>query len=61
MQIAASSQQQLAGVSQVAVAMDNIREASVQNVAGVKRTEAAARSMNELSQKLGALVEKYRS
>jgi methyl-accepting chemotaxis protein len=59
MQIAASSQQQLAGVSQVALAMESIKKASAQNAAGVKETEAAAQSMNELSRKLGALVQKY--
>jgi methyl-accepting chemotaxis protein len=60
MQIAASSQQQLVGVSQVALAMENIKEASTQNATVVRQTEAAARSMTELSLKLGALVERYR-
>jgi methyl-accepting chemotaxis protein len=61
MQIAASSQQQLAGVSQVALAMENIKQASVQNAASVKHTESAAQSMSELSQKLGSLAKTYRS
>jgi methyl-accepting chemotaxis protein len=61
MQIAASSQQQLVGVSQVAMAMENIKQASTQNATGVRQTEAAARSMTELSQKLGALVQRYRA
>jgi methyl-accepting chemotaxis protein len=55
-QIAASSQQQMAGMDQVALAMDNIKQASVQNVAGTKQAETAARSLNELGQRLGALV-----
>jgi len=61
MQIAASSQQQLAGVSQVALAMENIKQASVQNAASVKHTESAAQSMSELSQKLGSLAKIYRA
>jgi methyl-accepting chemotaxis protein len=60
-QIAASSQQQLAGVSQVAVAMDSIKQASAQNAAGVKEIEAAAQSMTGLGEKLGALVQRYRT
>lgn len=59
-QIAASSQQQLAGVSQVALAMEAIKQASAQNAAGVKRAEAAAKSVNELGQKLKTLVQRYR-
>ncbi|HLY57472.1 MAG TPA: HAMP domain-containing methyl-accepting chemotaxis protein, partial [Stellaceae bacterium] len=60
MQIAASSQQQLIGVSQVALAMENIRQASAQNAAGIKRAETAARSVNELGQKLREMVRQYR-
>jgi methyl-accepting chemotaxis protein len=61
MQIAASTQQQLTGVSQVAVAMESIKDASVQNAEGVKLTEAAAKDLNELSVQLEALVRKYQS
>jgi methyl-accepting chemotaxis protein len=59
MQIAASSQQQLIGTDQVAIAMENIREASLQNVAGTKQAEAAAQSLHELGQRLKRLVEQY--
>jgi methyl-accepting chemotaxis protein len=55
-QIAASSQQQIAGMDQVALAMDNIKQASVQNVAGTKQAETAAHSLHELGQKLATLV-----
>lgn len=61
MQIAASSQQQLAGVSQVASAMESIRQASAQNSAGIQRAEMVARNMSELSQKLRAMVGRYQS
>ena len=59
-QIAASSQQQMVGMDQVALAMENIKQASVQNVAGTKQAETAAHSLHELGQKLKQLVEMYR-
>jgi len=59
-QIAASSQQQVAGMEQVALAMENIKQASVQNVAGTKQAEVAAQSLHELGQKLKQLVEQYK-
>ncbi|MDA8108099.1 MAG: methyl-accepting chemotaxis protein, partial [Betaproteobacteria bacterium] len=51
-QIAASSQQQIVGMEQVALAMENIKQASLQNVAGTKQTEAAAQNLHELGQRL---------
>jgi len=58
-QIAASSQQQLAGVSQVTVAMDSIKQASAQNASGVKQVEVAARNVTELGQKLRNVIQKF--
>jgi len=58
-QIAASSQQQLVGVDQVASAMESIRQASTQNVDSAKQLEAAARNLKDLGQKLKQLVERY--
>jgi methyl-accepting chemotaxis protein len=55
-QIAASSQQQMVGMDQVALAMDNIKQASAQNVAGTRQAEAAARQLHELGQRLSALT-----
>jgi methyl-accepting chemotaxis protein len=60
MQIAASAQQQLAGMDQVALAMQNINQASTQNVASTRQAETAAHSLQELGQKLKRLVEQYR-
>ena len=57
-QIAASSQQQVVGMDQVALAMESIKQASTQNVAGTKQVETAARNLNELGQKLKQLVER---
>ncbi|MHB8743447.1 MAG: CHASE3 domain-containing protein [Sulfuricaulis sp.] len=59
-QIAASSQQQLVGMDQVALAMGNIKQASTQNMAGTKQAETSAHSLHELGQKLKQLLERYR-
>ncbi len=47
-QIAASSQQQLVGMDQVAGAMENIKQASAQNVASARQLEVSARNLNDL-------------
>jgi len=59
-QIAASSQQQQAGMDQVALAMENIKQATTQNVAGTRQAETAAHNLNELGQKLKGIVEQYK-
>lgn len=58
-QIAASSQQQLIGMDQVAAAMENIKQASTQNVASAKQLESAARGLNDVGQQLRQLVANY--
>lgn len=58
-QIAASAQQQLVGMDQVALAMENIKQASVQNVASTKQAESAARNLHSLGQRLKQLVDRY--
>jgi methyl-accepting chemotaxis protein len=60
LQIAASSQQQLVGTDQVALAMENIKQASAQNVAGTKQAETAAHNLHALGQKLKELVVQYK-
>jgi len=55
-QIAASSQQQMVGMDQVALAMENIKQASLQNVAGTRQAETAAHSLHELGQQLGSMI-----
>jgi methyl-accepting chemotaxis protein len=55
-QIAASSQQQMIGMDQVALAMENIKQASVQNVSGTRQAEVAAQSLHELGQKLSEMI-----
>ena len=59
-QIAASSQQQMVGMDQVALAMENIKQASMQNVSGTRQAELAAQSLHELGQKLRQLAEQYK-
>jgi myosin heavy subunit len=55
-QIAASSHQQMVGMDQVAMAMDNIKQASAQNAAGAKQAEGAAQSLHDLGRKLISMV-----
>ncbi|MHB1657619.1 MAG: CHASE3 domain-containing protein [Burkholderiales bacterium] len=55
-QIAASSQQQMVGMDQVALAMESIKQASVQNVAGTRQAEIAAQGLHELGQRLALLI-----
>ena len=58
-QIAASAQQQSVGMDQVALAMQNINQASVQNVASTQQTEQAAKNLDALGRKLRQLVEQF--
>ncbi len=60
MQIAASSQQQLVGMDQMTLAMESIKQASMQNVDGARQLEEAARNVSDLGQKLKQLVEQYK-
>lgn len=59
-QIAVSAQQQLVGMDQAVLAIQNIREASTQNVASTRQTEDAAQKLHEMGMRLKALVEQYR-
>jgi methyl-accepting chemotaxis protein len=60
-QILVSARQQQAGVDQVAVAMQNIHQASTQNMASTRQVERAAQDLNELAGRLKALVEAGRT
>lgn len=59
-QIASSSQQQMVGMDQIALAMENIKQASQDNVAGTRQSEAAARNINELGQTLKSQAAQFR-
>jgi methyl-accepting chemotaxis protein len=58
-QISSSSQQQMAGMEQVVPAMENIRQASEQNVSGIRQAQGAATDLNLLGQKIQEIIEKY--
>ena len=60
-QIAASAQQQLVGMDQVALAMQNIEQASAQNVVSTKQTEGAAQKLHDLGQKLKQVAGQHKA
>lgn len=59
-QITATSQQQMIGMDQVALAMENIKEASTLSVTSTKQAELSAQNLHELGQKLKRLVEQFK-
>lgn len=59
-QIAMSSQQQLSGMDQIALAMKHIEQASSLNTVSAKQAEAVAQKLQDLSQRLKQLVEQYK-
>jgi len=58
-QIAVSSQQQLAGMDQVVLAMENIQQASTENAAGTRQAEASARNLHALGQSLRQTMARF--
>jgi methyl-accepting chemotaxis protein len=59
-QIAAAVSQQLSGISQIALAMENIDQVTLQSVSGAHQVEQAAGELNVLAGRLRTLVEQYR-
>lgn len=59
-QILASTHEQVAGLNQVAQAMDNIRNASDQIVLSTRQAEHSTSSLNEMGKKLWQLVERFK-
>ena len=60
LQIAVSSQQQVVGMDQMAQAMENIKNATNQNVNGSQQVESVARGLHELGQRLKLITEYYK-
>ena len=60
LQIAATSQQQMVGMDQVANAMSSIREASQSNVSGTRQMDQATRNLHELGLKLQGLAAQFK-
>jgi methyl-accepting chemotaxis protein len=54
--ILVSAQQQVVGMDQIAMAIQNIQQVSTQNMAATQQVERAAQDLNTLSQQLQALV-----
>ena len=60
LQIAATSQQQLVGMDQIAAAMENIRQASQDNVGGTRQVDLAARNLHRLGLTLKGLATRFK-
>lgn len=59
-QISASSQEQSVGMDQVALAMENIKFASMQNAQTTKQLELSAKSLKDMGNKLKDLIQNYK-
>jgi len=60
LQINVTNQQQLAGMDQITMAMENIQTASSQNLDGTKKVESTVRNLHDLGQRLKQLVDKFK-
>jgi len=60
-QVVAGGRQQAAGVEQIAMAMQNINQATVQSLASTRQTERAAQNLNQLAGSLTTTVGQYQS
>jgi methyl-accepting chemotaxis protein len=58
-QIVASSQQQVVGMDQIGVAMQNINQAGTETAVSMVQAERSARSLHELGQKLKDLIDHF--
>lgn len=59
-QIAAAAQQQATGVQQVSTAMTGIDQSSRQNVAAIRQTETASRTLSDITRDLQKTTARYR-
>jgi methyl-accepting chemotaxis protein len=59
-QIAATTHQQLIGMEQTTIAMENIKQASQQNAASASQLESAVNNINELSIRLKEIVSRFK-
>jgi methyl-accepting chemotaxis protein len=57
-EIAGSSREQMAGINQVAAAIEGLKQTTNENVASARHLEVAARGLHELGQKLRRIAEK---
>ncbi len=47
-------------MEQIALAMQNINQATVQNLASTRQTEQSAQDLSSLARKLGKMVARYK-
>ncbi len=59
-QIVASSQQQVVGMDQIGVAMQNINQAGTETAVSMVQSEKAAKNLTELGMKLKELVDRFK-
>ena len=59
-QIATTSKEQFVGMDQVALAMENIKRASLQTVTSTKQAETAAQRLHDIGQQLKQLVGRFK-
>jgi methyl-accepting chemotaxis protein len=59
MQMVAGGRQQASGVEQIALAMQNINQATVQSLASTRQAEKTAQDLNDLARSLTETVERY--
>ena len=59
-QMVAGGRQQTSGIEQIALAMGNINQATVQSLASTREAEKAARDLNDLARSLTEIAEQYR-
>lgn len=59
MQMMAGGRQQASGVEQIAVAMQNINQVTVQGLVSTQQAEKAAQDLNDLARSLTEIVEQY--
>ena len=55
----AGGRQQVSGVEQVALAMRNINQATVQSLASTRQAERSAQELNDLARRLNEIVGQY--
>ncbi len=59
-QIAASSQQQLAGIDQLVLAMQSIKDASIQDMDGAKQLETTTKDLNDMGKTTAEWKERFK-
>jgi len=59
-QVVASGQQQQTGIDQIALAMQNINQVTMQSLASTRQTEKSAQNLNELARRMSEILAQYR-